>query len=99
MIKLELSKDELPIIATIIESAGAGLFVSKAKRYLKNVINVTVLVNDHFPIAIDRWIAIWLLSTLYSTEVLGPSQSLMNKLEDALESTDIIQVLDSFPQD
>jgi hypothetical protein len=89
MIKLNLTPDELPIVATIIESAGAGLFVSKVKRYLKDVINVTVLQNNFFTIELDIWVAIWLLSNMYSAEVAGASASFMYKLEDALETTEV----------
>jgi hypothetical protein len=89
MYTIELTQEELPIVIAIIESVGTGMFTSKMKRYLKDVINNTHLENNIFLIRIQYWSAVYLLSTLYMSEVSGASASLMYKLEDSLQSEDI----------
>ncbi len=87
MIKIKITPEELPMIAMIIETVGQGLFASKIRRYLRDTINVTVVDSDNkFPIELDSWVALWVLSTLYLSQVDGPSASLMFKLEDALSA-------------
>lgn len=86
MVKLRLIPEELPVIATIIEGTGRGLFSAKIKRYLKQVIDATSQDKDGlFPIEIDDWVAIWLLSTLYASETDGAASKLMFGIEDAMD--------------
>jgi len=87
MIKLELIPQQVVVIVTIIESPGSGIFVSKIKRYLKDIIN-NAGTNPTGPITIeiDEWIALWLLSQLYSTDVDGAAAKLMFDIEDSLNN-------------
>lgn len=86
MITIPITIHEIPILATITESTGTGFFASRVRRYLRETINsIPILTEESVAyVNLDEWIAIWLLSTLYMSEVDGPSQSLMHKIEDGL---------------
>jgi hypothetical protein len=86
MTTLTINVHEIPILASICESTGSGFFAARIRRYLRETINsIPVLSPDSTAtISIDDWVAIWILSTLYMSEVSGPAAALMYKLEDVL---------------
>lgn len=86
MITLTITPIEIPILASICETTGTGFFAARIKRYLKDTINSIPPLNPDSTAAIDidDWVGIWLLSTLYMSEVNGPAAALMYKLEDVL---------------
>jgi hypothetical protein len=92
MITLNLSAHEIPVVASIIESVGSGFFACRIRRYLRDTINsIPAMTNNSAAsINIDDWVAIWLLSTLYMSEINGPAQSLLFKLEDSLNAVEPI---------
>lgn len=92
MITITLTPHEIPVLASICESTGSGFFAIRIRRYLRDTINsIPVLAADSTAsVNIDNWVGIWLLSTLYMSELNGPATSLVYKLEDSLNAIEPI---------